>query len=116
MTQLASHPPIRPRKLVKMYQLRFCRLLRGGHSLAATLTALPQLGRLDQSRWHGIRSLEWKECQLLNRTAAQEVLRQVLWPTIRTRVLMHVSQFSVGERQDFCPFAALPAGHHLGCD
>ena len=53
---------------------------------------------------------------VLNRTADQELLREVLWPTIRTSVLMHDSQFSFGERRDFSPFAALPAGDHLGCD
>lgn len=53
---------------------------------------------------------------VLNRTADQELLREVLWPTIRTSVLMHDSQFSFGERRDFSPFAALPAGAHLGCD
>jgi hypothetical protein len=53
---------------------------------------------------------------VLNRTADQELLREVLWPTIRTSVLMHDSQFSFGEPRDFSPFTALPAGAHLGCD
>jgi hypothetical protein len=53
---------------------------------------------------------------VLNRTADQELLREVLWPTIRTSVLVHDSQFSFGERRDFSPFAALAAGNHLGCD
>ena len=53
---------------------------------------------------------------VLNRTADQELLREVLWPTIRSSVLMHDSQFNFGERRDFSPFATLPAGAHLGCD
>lgn len=53
---------------------------------------------------------------MLNRTADQELLREVLWPAIRTSVLMHVSQFSFGERRDVSPIALLPAGDHLGCD
>jgi hypothetical protein len=32
---------------------------------------------------------------MLNRTADQELLREVLWPAIRTSVLMHDSQFSL---------------------
>lgn len=53
---------------------------------------------------------------VLIRTADQELLREVLWPAIRTSVLMHVSQFSFGERRDVSPIALLPAGDHLGCD
>ena len=51
---------------------------------------------------------------MLNRTAAQELTREVLWPAIRTSVLMHDSQFSFGERRDVSPIASLPAGDHLG--
>ena len=40
---------------------------------------------------------------VLNRTAAQELTREVLWPAIRTSVLMHDSQFSFGERAGCFP-------------
>ena len=53
---------------------------------------------------------------VLNRTAAQELTREVLWPAIRTSVLMHDNQFSFGERRDVSPIASFPAGDHLGCD
>ena len=57
---------------------------------------------------------------LLNRSADQELLREVLWPTIRTSVLMHGGRFSFGERRDVPGsrpfFAALPAGDQLGCE
>jgi hypothetical protein len=53
---------------------------------------------------------------VLNRTADQELLREVLWPTIRSSVLVHDSQFAFGERRDFPRFSELPAGNHVGCD
>jgi hypothetical protein len=60
--------------------------------------------------------MECKQCQLFDRTADQEVLHEVLWPTIRTRVLRKDRQFSFGERRNFCPFESLPAGDHLSSD
>ena len=53
---------------------------------------------------------------MLNCTADQELLREALWPTIRTSVLMHDSSFRFGERRDVAPIASLPAGDRLGCD
>ena len=38
---------------------------------------------------------------LPGRTADQEFLRDQLWPTIRTSVMTHDSQFAFGERRDF---------------
>jgi tetratricopeptide (TPR) repeat protein len=49
-----------------------------------------------------------------NRTADQEFLRTVLWPTIRKSLLVHDSQFSFGSRRDFPAFARLPPGCHVG--
>ena len=53
---------------------------------------------------------------VLTRTADQELLREVLWPTIRASVLCHDSQFSFGDRRNFPACGALPAGQHVGCD
>lgn len=51
-----------------------------------------------------------------NRTADQEFLRDVLWPTIRRSLLTHDSQFDFGEHRDFAPHTALPKGQHVGGD
>jgi hypothetical protein len=53
---------------------------------------------------------------LHGRTADQEFLREALWPTIRTSVMTHDSQFSFGERRDFPATGRLPPGCHVGCD
>ena len=53
---------------------------------------------------------------LPGRTADQEFLRSQLWPTIRTSVMTHDSQFSFGERRDFPAVGRLPAGCFVGCD
>ena len=39
-----------------------------------------------------------------------------LWPTIRTSVLTHDSQFDFGASVDFPPGFRLPSGCHAGCD
>jgi hypothetical protein len=53
---------------------------------------------------------------LPGRTADQEFLRDQLWPTIRTSVMTHDSQFAFGERRDFPSVGRLPDGGHVGCD
>ena len=53
---------------------------------------------------------------LLGRTADQEFLRDRLWPTIKTSVMTHDSQFGFGEYLDFPACARLPAPFHVGCD
>ena len=50
------------------------------------------------------------------RTADQEFLRDQLWPTIRTSVMTHDSQFAFGEPRDFPAVGQLPAGGYVGCD
>jgi hypothetical protein len=50
------------------------------------------------------------------RTADQEFLRDQLWPTIRTSMMTHDSQFSFGERRDFPDVGRLPPGSYVGCD
>ena len=53
---------------------------------------------------------------LLGRTADQEFLRDQLWPTIKTSMLTHDSQFDFGEHRDFPACARLPEPFHVGCD
>jgi hypothetical protein len=53
---------------------------------------------------------------LPGRTADQEFLRDQLWPTIRTSVMTHDSQFAFGERRDFPAAGCLPDGCYVGCD
>lgn len=50
------------------------------------------------------------------RTADQEFLRELLWPTIRCSAWVHDSQFGFGERQPFPPHVQLPPGCHVGGD
>jgi hypothetical protein len=53
---------------------------------------------------------------LAGRTADQEFLRDQVWPTMRTSVLTHDSQFAFGDRRDFPDVGRLPPGCHVGCD
>ena len=53
---------------------------------------------------------------LVGRTADQEFLRDQLWPTIRTSVMTHDSQFAFAERRDFPAVGRLPFGCYVGCD
>jgi hypothetical protein len=53
---------------------------------------------------------------LPGRTADQEFLRDRLWPTIRTSVFTHDSQFAFGEKRDFPALSDLPPGCYVGCD
>ncbi len=53
---------------------------------------------------------------LPGRTADQEFLRDRLWPTIRTSVLAHDSQFAFGEKRDFPALGFLPPNCHVGCE
>ena len=53
---------------------------------------------------------------LPGRTADQEFLRDMLWPTVRASVLTHDSQFAFGEKQDFPALGCLPARCYVGCD
>ncbi len=54
--------------------------------------------------------------QIIGRTADQEFLREMLWPTIRQSVLTHDSQFAFGERRDFPAVGGLPPDCWVGCD
>ena len=71
--------------------------------------ALPPIGPWAQ-RYFASRT------DLPGRTADQEFLRDQLWPTIRTSMLTHDSQFSFGERRDFPAVGRLPPGCYVGCD
>ena len=51
---------------------------------------------------------------LRGRTADQEFLREVVWPTIRQSVLVHDSQFAFGERRDFPAVGGLLPGRSIG--
>lgn len=51
---------------------------------------------------------------LRGRTADQEFLRDLLWPTIRQSVLTHDSQFDFGERRQFPRVGQLPPGRSVG--
>jgi hypothetical protein len=53
--------------------------------------------------------------QVLGRTADQEFLREVLWPTIAQSVLTHDSQFAFAEARDFPALGRLPPGQWVGC-
>jgi hypothetical protein len=53
---------------------------------------------------------------LPGRAADQEFLRDRLWPTIRTSVMTHDSQFAFGEKQDFPALGFLPPDCYVGCD
>ena len=77
--------------------------------------------------WGGVRPalpplLPWAKrylaarSDLLGRTADQEFLRDQLWPTIKTSMLTHDSQFDFGEHRDFPASARLPDPFHVGCD
>ena len=49
-------------------------------------------------------------------TADQEFLRDRLWPTIRTSVMTHDSQFEFGDKRDFPDVGCLPNNCYVGCD
>jgi hypothetical protein len=53
--------------------------------------------------------------QIPGKTADQQFLREVLWPTIRQSVLTHDSQFDFGEHRDFPAAGRLPPGCWVGC-
>jgi hypothetical protein len=71
--------------------------------------ALPQIGPWAQ-QYLAART------DLLGRTADQEFLRHQLWPTIRTSMMTHDSQFAFGERRHFPATGRLPPGCYVGCD
>jgi hypothetical protein len=71
--------------------------------------ALPSIGLLAK-QYIGSRN------DLPGRTADQEFLRDKLWPTIRTSVLTHDSQFDFGDRRDFPSIGCLPEDCYVGCD
>jgi hypothetical protein len=48
--------------------------------------------------------------------ADQEFLRDRLWPTIRTSVMTHDSQFAFGDKRDFPDVGCLPDSCYVGCD
>jgi hypothetical protein len=57
---------------------------------------------------------QYIEENIYHRTIDQEFLRNKVWPTVRSSVLVHDSQFSFGEYRDFPKQGRLPPGEHVG--
>lgn len=73
--------------------------------------------------WGGVRGalppmaeaiVRFAQAAPLARTADQNFLREHVWPTVRTSVLVHDSQFAFGERADFPSNGRLPPGQTVG--
>jgi len=65
---------------------------------------------------HSARQYLASRDDILGDTADQEFLRDRLWPTIRTSVMTHDSQFEFGDKRDFPDVGCLPANCYVGCD